>query len=135
MISFKQLRYFDLLATTGHFGRAADRAGVTQPALSMQIRALEKSLGGPLIERGPTGARLTVLGEQVAARTAKVLAGVRDIEELAFARGEILSGTLRLGIIPSIAPFLLPSLLELAGERFPDLRLSVRETITATLVE
>jgi len=135
MISFKQLRYFDLLATTRHFGRAANRAGVTQPALSMQIRALEKDLGGPLIERGPAGARLTVLGEQVAARTAKVLAGVRDIEELAFAEGGTLSGALRLGIIPSIAPFLLPSLLELAAERFPELRLSVRETITATLVD
>ncbi len=62
MISFKQLRYLDLLAATGHFGKAADRAGVTQPALSMQIRALEKELGGALIERRSGGARLTELG-------------------------------------------------------------------------
>lgn len=134
MISFKQLRYFDLLATTGHFGRAADRAGVTQPALSMQVRSLEASLGGALIERGPAGARLTALGEQVAARATKVLAGVRDIEELAHAGGALLSGPLRLGIIPSVAPFLLPSLLGLAASAYPDLRLSVRETITETLV-
>lgn len=135
MISFKQLRYFDFLAATGHFGKAADRAGVTQPALSMQIRALEKTLGGPLVERGASGARLTELGERVAARAATVLAGVRDLEELAFAQGETLSGTLRLGIIPSVAPFLLPSLLGRAATRYPDLRMSIRETITATLVE
>ncbi len=135
MISFKQLRYFDFLASSGHFGKAADRAGVTQPALSMQVRALEKTLGGPLIERAASGARLTELGEEVAAQTAKILAGVRDLEELAFAHGETLSGTLRLGIIPSVAPFLLPALLDIAGARYPELRLSIRETVTATLVD
>jgi len=135
MISFKQLRYLDLLAATGHFGKAADRAGVTQPALSMQIRALEKELGGALIERGSAGARLTELGQDVAGRATTILAGIRDIEELALARGELLTGPLRLGIIPSVAPFLLPSLLELAAVRYPGLRLSVRETITETLVE
>jgi len=135
MISFKQLRYLDLLAATGHFGKAADRAGVTQPALSMQIRALEKELGGALIERGSGGARLTELGEDVASRATTILAGIRDIEELALARGELLTGPLRLGIIPSVAPFLLPSLLELTAGRHAGLRLSVRETITETLVE
>jgi LysR family transcriptional regulator, hydrogen peroxide-inducible genes activator len=135
MISLKQLRYFDLLVATGHFGKAADRAGITQPALSMQVRELEKTLGDALIERGPAGSRLTRFGEEVAARATRILAGVRDLEELALARGELLSGPLRLGIIPSVAPFLLPSLLELAASRYPDLQLSVRETITETLVE
>ncbi len=135
MISLKQLRYFDLLASAGHFGRAAERAGVTQPALSMQIVSLERDLGAPLVERVASGARLTAFGAEVAERTARILAGVRDLEALGQARGEVLSAPLRLGIIPSIAPFLLPRLLEVAGGSYPALRLSVRETVTATLVE
>ena len=135
MISLKQLRYFDLLAAAGHFGRAADRAGVTQPALSMQIGGLERALGAPLVERMASGARLTQLGREVAERGARILAEVRDLESLALARGEVLSGPLRVGIIPSVAPFLLPRLLAVAADDYPSLRLSVRETITATLVE
>lgn len=135
MISLKQLRYFDLLAAAGHFGRAAERAGVTQPALSMQIVELERALGAPLVERAASGARLTQLGAEVAERGARILAAVRDLEELALVRGSVLSGTLRLGIIPSVAPFLLPRLLDVAAERYPELRLTVRETITAVLVE
>jgi LysR family transcriptional regulator, hydrogen peroxide-inducible genes activator len=135
MISLKQLRYFDLLAAAGHFGRAAERAGVTQPALSMQIGGLERELGAPLVERVASGARLTQLGHEIAARAARILAEVRDLESLALARGELLSGPLRVGIIPSVAPFLLPRLLDVAATHYPSLRLSVRETITATLVE
>ena len=135
MISLKQLHYFDLLAASGHFGRAAERAGVTQPALSMQIGSLERSLGAALVERAASGARLTDLGAEVAERGARILAAVRDLESLALARGEVLAGPLRLGIIPSVAPFLLPRLLDVALARYPALRLSVRETITATLLE
>jgi LysR family hydrogen peroxide-inducible transcriptional activator len=135
VISLKQLRYFDLLAATGHFGRAAERAGVTQPALSMQIVGLERELGAPLVERIATGARLTALGVEVAERGARILAEARDLEALARARGAVLSGALRLGIIPSVAPFLLPRLLDVAATAYPDLQLSVRETITETLVK
>jgi LysR family hydrogen peroxide-inducible transcriptional activator len=135
MISLKQLRYFDLLAAAGHFGRAAERAGVTQPALSMQILGLERDLGAPLIERAASGARLTQFGTEVAERGARILAAVRDLEQLTLTHGEVLSGSLRLGIIPSVAPFLLPRLLDVAEARYPELRLTVRETITATLVE
>lgn len=135
MISLKQLRYFDLLAASGHFGRAAERAGITQPALSMQIVGLERALGAPLIERAASGSRLTDLGAEVAERGARILAAVRDLESLAQARGEVLSGELRLGIIPSVAPFLLPRLLDVGAARYPELRLLVRETITAALVE
>jgi LysR family hydrogen peroxide-inducible transcriptional activator len=135
VISLKQLRYFDLLAATGHFGRAAERAGITQPALSMQIFGLERELGAPLVERIATGARLTALGVEVAERGARILAEARDLEALARARGEVLSGGLRLGIIPSVAPFLLPRLLDVAATAYPDLQLSVRETITDTLVK
>ncbi len=135
MVSLKQLRYLDLLASAGHFGRAAERAGVTQPALSMQIVGLERELGAPLVERMASGARLTQFGAEVAARGARILAAVRDLEALAQARGEALSGPFRLGIIPSVAPFLLPRLLDIAAVRFPALRISVRETITTVLVD
>ncbi len=135
MVSLKQLRYLDLLASAGHFGRAAERAGVTQPALSMQIVGLERELGAPLVERMASGARLTQFGAEVAARGARILAAVRDLEALAQARGEVLSGPFRLGIIPSVAPFLLPRLLDIAAVRFPALRISVRETITTVLVD
>ncbi len=135
MVSLKQLRYFDLLPAAGHFGPAAERAGVTQPALSMQIVELEKALGAPLVERGAGGARLTELGTEVAERGARILAAVRDLEQLPLARGSMLARPLRLGIIPSVAPFLLPRLLDVSADRYPELRLTIRETVTAVLVE
>jgi len=135
MISLKQLRYFDLLAATGHFGRAAERAGVTQPALSMQIVSLERDLGAALVERVASGARLTAFGVEVAERTRRILAAVHDLEALGQARGAVLSAPLRLGIIPSVAPFLLPRLLDIAARDYPALRVSVRESITESLVE
>lgn len=133
MITLKQLRYFDALVTAGHFGRAADAVGVSQPALSMQIRDLEAELGASLFDRGP-GIRLTELGREVARRTTGILASVRDLEQLGEIGDEILAGELRLGVIPSIAPFLLPRLIALATERHPALRLTVRETVTRTLL-
>jgi LysR family hydrogen peroxide-inducible transcriptional activator len=135
MISLKQLQYFDCLAATGHSGRAAGRAGVSQPALSMQIKELERSLDGQLVERRPDGARLTSLGQEMASRVRRILAEVQDLESLADAQGDILSGPLRLGIIPSVAPFLLPPLLGLLAERHPQLRMTVRETVTETLAD
>lgn len=135
MVSLKQLRYFGALAATGHFGRAAALVGVTQPALSMQVRDLEAALGGALVERTGAGARLTALGAEVAGRAQQIVAAVSDLEGLAFAGAMPLAGPLRLGMIPSIAPFLLPRLLALAGERHPQLRLTVRETVTRTLVD
>jgi LysR family transcriptional regulator, hydrogen peroxide-inducible genes activator len=135
MVTLRQLRYFLALATSGHFGRAAEAAGISQPALSMQLRDLEATLGGPLVERGAAGARLTELGRDVAERAARVMASIRDIEELGRAHGETLAGPLRLGIIPSVAPFLLPRLLAEAEKQFPRLQLVVRESVTERLVE
>ena len=134
MISLKQLRYLDTLAETGHFGRAAELAGVTQPALSVQIRELEARLGVELVERHPAGARLTAMGVEIAARGAQVLADVREIEDFAKARAGAFSGPLRLGIIPSIAPFLLPRLLPEITARYPAIDLVLRETLTETLM-
>jgi LysR family hydrogen peroxide-inducible transcriptional activator len=135
MITLRQLHYFDALATTRHFGRAAERVSVSQPALSMQIRELEAAFGEPLFQRSAGGANLTDLGQEVATRASGILAAVRDLDELIAARRETLSGSLRLGIIPSVAPYLLPSLLKLAAQEYPRLRLTVRETMTRSLAD
>ncbi len=135
MITLRQLRYFHALAASGHFGRAAAASGISQPALSMQLRELETTLGGPLVERGPDGASLTGLGRDVEGRVTHILSAVRDLEEVARAQSGRLAGPLRLGVIPSVAPFLLPRLLARAARAYPALQLVVRETITAHLIE
>lgn len=134
MISLKQLKYFDAVARSGHFGKAAERCAVTQPALSMQVQELEKSLGIQLLERGRNGVMLTEGGKEIAQRAARVLADVRDIVDLARRQGNVLSGPLGLGVIPSVAPYILPQLLPMIRDTFPDLDLHIRETQTQTLV-
>jgi LysR family transcriptional regulator, hydrogen peroxide-inducible genes activator len=134
-ITLKQLRYFDALARELHFGRAAEACAVTQPALSMQIAELEASLGLALVERTRHGVRLTDRGAEIAARAARILEDVRGLVEFAEHAGRMLSGTLRLGVIPTIAPYLLPPLLPLVQASYPDLTLSIRETQTMPLVE
>ncbi|WP_181707695.1 LysR substrate-binding domain-containing protein [Chthonobacter rhizosphaerae] len=134
-VTLRQLRYLEALASEAHFGRAAERCAVSQPALSTQIRDLEAALTVTLVERTPSGARLTRVGEEVVARARRILAEVGDLEAFARARGAALAGPLRLGVIPSIAPYLLPKLLPRAAEHFPDLQLEIRETVTATLVD
>ncbi len=123
-----------MLATTGHFGRAAEAAGISQPALSMQVRELEAELQGTLVERTAAGAVLTGLGAEVAARAGDILAAVGDLQDLARARSGALAGPLNLGVIPSVAPYLLPRLLPVIARRYPDAQLHVRETITDVLV-
>jgi LysR family transcriptional regulator, hydrogen peroxide-inducible genes activator len=135
MISLKQLRYFDAVVRTGHFGRAAEQCSVTQPALSMQIQDMEKDLGVPLLERGRNGVIPTEAGREVAARAARVLSEVRDIVDFARRQSETLAGPLHFGVIPSVAPYLLPALLPLIRGKFPDLDLSLRETQTQHLVD
>ncbi|MEO1542831.1 MAG: hydrogen peroxide-inducible genes activator [Pseudomonadota bacterium] len=134
-VTIKQLRYFDALARELHFGRAADACSVTQPALSMQIQELELNLGLTLLERTRSGVRLTRQGAEVAERTAKVLGDVRDLIEYARHGEEVLSGGLRLGVIPSLAPYLMPPLLPLVREAYPELQIHLRETQTQTLLQ
>jgi len=134
MITLRQLRYFQALAASGHFGRAAEAAGVSQPALSMQLRELEAELDGALVDRTSAGAELTDLGREVAERAGDILAAVRDLQEMAHARGAVLAGPVRLGVIPSVAPYLLPRLFERVAQAYPHARLAVRETITDVLV-
>ena len=134
-VTFKQLRYFDALAREQHFGRAADSCSVTQPALSMQIQDLEASLGIPLVERTRNGIKLTPKGEEISLRAQRILNDVRNLVDYAQHAGGILSGTLRLGVIPSVAPYLLPPLLPLLKASHPDLELHVRETQTQILTD
>lgn len=135
MISLRQLRYFDAVARLGHFGRAAEHCAVTQPALSMQIREMEQSLGVQLLERRPKGVRLTAAGSEIARRAARILAEMRDLKDYAAQAGKPLCGALNLGVIPSVAPYLLPPLLPLVQSEYPDLDLSIRETQTHHLVQ
>lgn len=133
MLSIRQLRYFDAVARLGHFGRAAEHCAVTQPALSMQIQDLEAELGIRLLERRRSGARLTEDGHEIARRTARILADIRDLKDYAVHRGQRLTGTLQFGVIPSVAPYILPRFLPLMRERFPDLDIHIRETQTHQL--
>lgn len=132
-ITIKQLRYFEALARELHFGRAADACAVTQPALSMQIHELEQSLGLILVERTRAGVQLTAKGAAIAERASRILGEVRDLIAHAHHANKVLSGALRLGVIPSVAPYLLPPLLPLLRDSYPDLELHVRETQTHTL--
>jgi LysR family hydrogen peroxide-inducible transcriptional activator len=134
-VTLKQLRYFDALARELHFGRAADACAVTQPALSMQIHELEQNLGLVLVERTRSGVQLTGKGMEIAARCARILGDVRDLVSYAQHANRILAGSLRLGVIPSVAPYLLPPLLPLLREAYPDLELHVRETQTQLLTD
>jgi LysR family hydrogen peroxide-inducible transcriptional activator len=135
MISLKQLRYFEAVARLKHFGRAAEQCAVTQPALSMQIQELEKQLGVELMERSRNGVMLTEAGREIARRASRILAETRDIVDFARRQGNVLAGPLHLGVIPSVAPYVLPALLPLVRDKYPDLDLHLRETQTHHLVD
>ena len=135
MITLRQLRYLEALAQHRHFGRAAEACAVTQPALSMQIRELEQELEVELVERRAGAIVLTEIGQEVARRGERVLAATRDLVDFARHRGRILSGGLKLGVIPSLAPYVLPKLLPVLQARYPELRIELRETQTRVLVE
>jgi LysR family hydrogen peroxide-inducible transcriptional activator len=133
--TLRQLRYFEALARHGHFGRAAEACSITQPALSVQIKELEESLGVALFERSARSVRLTSFGESFAKRTRAILQSVDELRDLARASREAFSGRLRLGVIPTIAPYLLPTLLRDLAKAHPSLDIHVRETLTPRLVE
>jgi len=134
MVTLRQLRYLEALAETLHFGHAAEACAVTQPALSMQIKELENELQVSLLERRKSGIELTEQGEEIVRRGRTILASVRDLLDYAQHRERVLTGSLKLGAIPSIAPYLLPAALPELQRRFPDLALHLRETITETLI-
>jgi LysR family transcriptional regulator, hydrogen peroxide-inducible genes activator len=135
VITLKQLRYLSALAEHRHFGRAAEACAVTQPALSMQIRELERDLGADLVERRPGEVILTETGAEVARRAERVLAAARDLTDFARHSGRLLTGRLRLGVIPTLAPYMLPQILPALQTQFPELRVELRETQTRNLMD
>jgi LysR family hydrogen peroxide-inducible transcriptional activator len=134
-LTLRQLRYVDALARHRHFGRAADACAVTQPALSMQIRDLEAGLGAPLFDRSGRALRLTGFGEAFVARARDILRAVDDLADLARAAQDGPVGRLRLGIIPTVAPYLLPEVTARLSRLYPGLDLHLRETVTPVLLD
>lgn len=131
----KHLRYFDALSQHSHFGRAAEACAISQPALSIQMKELEELLGAPLIERGPRQISLTPLGTEFALRVRVILQAVEELGDLARASFGPLTGRLRIGVIPTVAPYLLPRIMKDLTARYEGLDLRPREAITQRLVE
>ena len=125
--TLKQLQYLVALKDHGHFGRAAEACFVTQSTLSAGLRDLETLLGIVLVERTRRVVRFTALGERIADKAQKVLQEAEELAEMARAEGEPLHGELRMGVIPTIAPFLLPAMLPRLRGEWPKLRLYLRE--------
>ena len=134
-LTIRQMEYFEALAQTLHFGRAAALAGVTQPALSSQIAEMEERLGCKLFDRGGRTARLSEEALELQPRIERILAEAREIEAAARRGRSEMEGRFRLGVIPTVAPYLLPRLLPELKRRFPALGIELREAVTATLVE
>ena len=134
MITLRQLRYLASLARHRHFGRAAEDCAISQPALSMQVKELEREIGAELVERRHGDIALTETGLEVAQRAERILAATRDLVDFARHR-DVLSGQLRLGIIPTLAPYVLPRVLPVLQRDYPALRLEVRETQTRLLLD
>ncbi len=131
----KHLRYFEALAQRQHFGRAAEDCAISQPAMSVQIKELEELIGAPLVERSARKVHLTGLGELFAERARAILRSVDELEDLGRASAGPLAGRLRIGIIPTIAPYLLPDIIKALGTHYPELDLRPRETVTQRLIE
>ncbi|HEY2661159.1 MAG TPA: hydrogen peroxide-inducible genes activator [Caulobacteraceae bacterium] len=132
--TLRQLQYLKLLADHRSFSRAAEAAHVTQPTLSAGVRELEKVLGAPVVDRARSGVILTSVGEEAVRRAEQILAQTEDLVQAANSAGQPLSGRFRLGVIPTIAPFLLPRALPVLRDRFPKLRLFLREDLTQKLI-
>jgi len=133
-LTMKHLRYFEAISRHRHFGRAATACGISQPALSIQIKELEALLGAPLVERSARQIRLSSLGEVLAERARGILRAVDDLDDLARAARGPITGRLRFGVIPTIAPYLLPSLIRALGDDNPKLDMRPREAITERLI-
>ena len=135
MITLKHLRYFTALAQHRHFQRAADACAISQPALSLQMKELESLLGAPLIERGTRHISITPLGEEFAQRALRILREVAELSDLARAAQGQMQGALRLGVISTVAPYLLPAVIRRLLTDMPAIDLRPRETTTDKLLE
>ena len=133
-LTLKQLRYFAALARFGHFGRAADASSISQPALSMQIKELEQSLGTDLFERGPRSVQLTSFGKDIQPRILDILRSVDELGDLSRTSRDAFHGPLKLGVIPTVAPYILPAVIHGITQKYPAADLQIRETLTPTLL-
>jgi LysR family transcriptional regulator, hydrogen peroxide-inducible genes activator len=134
-VTLRQLRYFDAVARHVHFGRAAEACAISQPALSMQIKELEAGLGAVLLERRARQVQLTRFGEEAVLRARDILRSVDELGDLARASQERLLGRLRIGMIPTIAPYLLPTVMGNLTRMHPELDIHVREALTPKLIQ
>ena len=133
--TLKQLRYFTALAEIGHFGRAAESCHVSQSAFSTAIRELESLLGAQLVDRTNRTVTITAKGQQIAVQARLVIQDAESLVEMARGAEQPLAGELRLGVIPTIAPFLLPSVLPALRKAFPELRLFLHEEQSQRIYE
>jgi LysR family hydrogen peroxide-inducible transcriptional activator len=133
-MTLTELRYLVAVADLRHFGRAAERCNITQPTLSSQLRKLEGTLGVPLVERTTRSVALTPLGERIIVHARRILEDAEQISKLARQRHGALTSALRLGIIPTLSPYILPLLMGGLHRTFPELRLVLREDLTANLL-
>ncbi|MDX1491122.1 MAG: hydrogen peroxide-inducible genes activator [Pseudohongiellaceae bacterium] len=131
----KQLRYFVALEQIGHFGKAAEACFVSQPAFSVAIRELENTLNIQLVDRTNKNVTVTSLGRDIAAQARQVLRDLEDLVDIAQGNQQPLTGQLKMGVIPTIAPFLLPKLLPALRKSFPELRLYLKEDLTARIYQ
>lgn len=134
MPTLKQLRYLAAIAETRHFRRAAEKVHISQPTLSGQLRDLERRLGVQLVERSRSGVILTPLGKEVAGRARMILRNVEDIVELAKHSQSPLGGTVRLGVLPTVGPYLLPHIVPELHRSHPNLKLYVREELPRSIL-
>jgi LysR family hydrogen peroxide-inducible transcriptional activator len=133
--SLKQLQYLVALRRYGHFGKAADACFVSQSTLSSGLRELETLLGVTLVERTRRLVRFTALGEKMADKAIRVLREAEELAEMARAEGQPLHGELRMGVIPTIAPFLLPAMLPRLRSEWPEIKLYLREETSSAACE
>lgn len=133
-LTVKHFRYFSALAREKHFGRAAEASAISQPALSMQIREIEEILGLELFERGGRKLRLTAFGEEMLPRVQEILRSVDDLSDFARSSQNSTLSRLRIGVIPTIAPYLLPSIIGHLTNAYPQLDINVRESLTEKLL-
>ncbi len=134
-IKLKDLRYLVALADTRHFGRAAQRCCVSQPTLSAQLKKLEASLGVQLIERRPSNVALTEAGRQIVERARLIIAACEEVGALARSHRDPLAGTLRVALLPTIGPYLLPHVVRPIQRALPRLTLHLHEYRTAPMLE
>ena len=133
-MTFTQLEYIVALDTHRHFADAAEQCFVTQPTLSMQINKLEQELGVKIFDRSKQPVLPTVAGVEIIERARKILGDRNELLESIHAKKDVVKGELRIGIIPTLAPYLLPLFVNSLTKRFPELRLKISELTTQTLV-